>query len=265
MDMWTKLRMKRRRKASLPRTLGNFQYTVQADGTARIIRYTGNAAVLDIPARLQGRKVTEIGDDAFANNTTLTSVIIPEGVISIGDYDDYCGGNSEGIWPCRAFANCTALQHISLPDSLTFIGQNVFSGCSSLTEINLPKGIEFISEYLFQDCTSLTHVEIPNGVRHICAYAFSGCTALPHVNIPYSVEVIDRGAFYGCASLTRINLPWRINRLDFCFVGFSSEKHLFDRCPSLKGVCVDRISYAESWCRANGIPRVYTTGGGFDD
>lgn len=92
-------------------TYGDFEYSVLDDGTVEISRYRGNANVVDIPASINGKRVTSIGDNAFNNRTSLTNVTIPDSVTSIGDW---------------TFHYCPGLTSITIPDSVTRIGKSVF-------------------------------------------------------------------------------------------------------------------------------------------
>ena len=120
------------------------------------------------------------------------SFVIPEGVTGIGN---------------GAFRDCSSLTSVNIPDSVTRIGADAFRDCSSLTSINIPDGVTSIDYFTFSGCSSLTSVNIPDSVTRIESCAFEGCRSLTSVNIPDSVTSIDVGAFYGCSSLTSINIP----------------------------------------------------------
>ena len=128
------------------------------DGTTlRISKYVGNDTALVIPAEINGKKVTSIGNGAFNGNKLLTSVTIPDGVISIESF---------------AFGSCTALTDVVLPDSITSIDGFAFDSCTSLSSVSIPAGVEYIGHRAFLNCTSLKSVTIPAGVKDIGEYAF---------------------------------------------------------------------------------------------
>ena len=133
--------------------------------------------------------MTSIRQNAFAGCTSLTSVTIPDSVTRIS------GG---------AFAHCTSLTSVTIPDSVTYIGDYAFSHCTSLTSVTIPDSVTYIGDYAFWECTSLTSVTIPDSVTSIGDGAFEGCTSLTSVTIPDSVTSIGGGAFEGCTSLTGI-------------------------------------------------------------
>ena len=102
-----------------------------------------------------------------------------------------------------AFDGCTSLTSIIIPDSVTSIGQGAFSGCTELTSINIPGSVISIGVNAFEGCTSLKSVTIGNGVTTINSGAFCGCTNLTSITIPDSVTNIGWSVFCGCALTTR--------------------------------------------------------------
>ena len=146
---------------------GYYMYVLQEDGTAEIVNVyldlLSEINELEIPVELDGHSVTSIGDWAFAGCTGLTSIEIPDSVTSIGDW---------------AFAGCTGLTNIEIPDSVTSIGDGAFWGCGSLTSIEIPDSVTSIGNAAFRYCTGLTSIEIPDSVTSIGEVAFSGCDSL---------------------------------------------------------------------------------------
>ena len=152
--------------------------------------------------------VTSIGQSAFKNCTSLTSVTIPDSVTSISD---------------SMFYGCTSLRSVTIPDSVTSIGWYVFYGCTSLTSVTIPDSVTSIGQYAFYGCTSLTNVTIPDSVTSIDQYAFYGCTSLTNVTIPDSVTSIGKYAFYGCTGLTEISISNGVTSIaDYMFYGCTS-------------------------------------------
>ena len=130
--------------------------------------------------------VKSIGERAFYDCTSLTSIQMPDTVTNIGDY---------------AFADCTALASVTLPKNITQISVCAFSYCTSLKDVAIPDGVTIIGWSAFSDCASLSSVSIPNSVSNIDFYAFAGCKSLSSVIIPSSVKLIGWYAFDGCTSL----------------------------------------------------------------
>ena len=136
--------------------------------------------------------VTYIGNDAFFDCKSLTSINIPNSVTNIGN---------------RAFRGCDLLKRINIPDSVTYIGNLAFAFCSSLTNIDIPNNVTNIGYRAFCYCRSLTSINIPNSVTYIGNDAFWGCKSLTSINISTSVTNIGEGAFKECSSLTNIDIP----------------------------------------------------------
>jgi hypothetical protein len=105
-----------------------------------------------------------------------------------------------------AFADCTSLTRITIPDGVTSIGAFAFLGCTRLASVIIPNSVTSIGSQAFEDCTSLTSITIPDSVTSIGSRAFYGCTRLTSVMIPVSVTSIGDGAFSGCTRLTTIQV-----------------------------------------------------------
>ena len=126
------------------------------------------------------RKVRQIGECAFAGCTNLTSVTIPNSVVMIGN---------------SAFMNCRSLTSVTIPEFLKIIEDHTFSRCSALTSITIPKYVTTIGPGAFGACTSLTSITIPEGVTSLESAAFSGCSSLTSITIPSTVTRIGMGVF----------------------------------------------------------------------
>ena len=116
-------------------------------------------------------------------------ITIPESVTSIGD---------------NAFYECSGLTSVTIPNSVTSIGDNAFSGCTGLTSVTIGNSVTSIGNSAFSECSGLTSVTIGNSVTSIGNSAFYGCSGLTSVTIPNSVTSIGEGAFAGCSGLTSV-------------------------------------------------------------
>ena len=233
----------------------DYAYSVNDAGDGvTITKYNGAEKTVVIPSELGGKPVTAIGNEAFLENTTITSVTIPEGVTSIGSY---------------AFKDCTSLTKVKIPKGVTSIGAYAFIGCSSLTEVKIPEGVTSIGKGVFNSCRKLTEVTIPESVTSIGEDAFAGCSSLTEVKIPEGVTSIGNGAFGYCRSLTEVTIPKSVTSIGgSAFEGCSSltkviipegvtsiGKWAFLRCSSLTEVTIPKSvtsieAYAFSECKA---------------
>ena len=129
--------------------------------------------------------------NVFRECTSLTTIDLPNGVTSIGDY---------------VFCNCSGLTSVTIPNSVISIGPSAFSGCSALTSVTIPNSVTSISGGTFSGCSGLTSVIIPNTVTSIGYGAFWGCSGLTSVTIPSSVTYLGSGVFADCSNLATITV-----------------------------------------------------------
>jgi hypothetical protein len=156
--------------------------------------------------------VTSIGDFAFYDNTSLTSVTIPDSVISIGDFAFYDNtsltsvtiGNSVSSIGASAFSGNTLLASVTIGNSVTSIGASAFRGNTALASVTIPDSVISIGASAFRGNTALASVTIPDSVSSIGASAFRGNTALASVTIGNSVTSIGDNAFKDNTSLTSV-------------------------------------------------------------
>ena len=172
--------------------------------------------------------VTSIGDSAFYGCNSLSEIVIPSSVTSIGDSAFYgCNSLSEIVIPSSvtsigdsAFYGCNSLSEIVIPSSVTSIGDRAFSSCDSLSEIVIPSSVTSIGKSAFRGCNSLSEIVIPSSVTSICDWAFWNCRSLSEIVIPSSVTSIGKGAFYVCDSLSEIVIPSSVTSIgDSAFYG----------------------------------------------
>ena len=188
--------------------------TAEADGfesdRGMIYSYSGGETELEIPAEIGGMSTTSIGRMAFAGNTDITSVVIPEGVTTI-----------EG----SAFEGCSSLKTVVFPNTLMEIDLYAFAGCSSLENVVLPDGVVYVGAAAFYEagCGSFSG---PGAEYCYNCFSYSGfdtmtfgagadlsgdhmfsASAVSHVELPEDLEVLGQGAFSGCANLDELVLP----------------------------------------------------------
>ncbi len=185
-------------------TSGKYKYIILADKTVEITDYTGNASNVTIPSKLNNKKVTSIGFNAFYYKTSLESVTIPSSVTNIDRY---------------AFEDCYYLKNVTMSNSVKNIEKGAFYYCSGLENITLSSNLTTINPYTFYHCETLTAITIPESVKIIDQYAFNRCTSLRNVKIPESVEYIGEYAFYYCSKLAVLFLPSNLKHIGECAFG----------------------------------------------
>ena len=204
----------------------NLTWTLDDEGTL-IISGTGNmptystwkyvpwySSRLLIKNAIIKQGVTNIGIYAFADCTNLVTITIPDSVTSI----EYA-----------AFYDCASLTSITIPDSVTSIGELTFSGCHNITSFIIPDGVKSIEGNTFRDCSKLTSVTIPDSVTSIGSFAFYDCIMLSPVVIPDSVVNIESDVFFNTPYYNDLS-NWEN---DVLYVG----KHLIEAKKSINGHC----------------------------
>ena len=186
-------------------------YTIESGYWCKIKE---NVDTLIIPSSIQGTPVNEIKCLGILN---VKNIIIEDGIRRIGIIGHHTTNENRD----------PELERITIPDSVTSIGESAFSRCTGLTSINIPSGVTRIEYYAFGGCTGLTSINIPNSVTSIGESAFHGCTGLTSINIPSNVTCIASYAFSGCTGLTSINIPSGVTRIEY---------YAFDGCTGLTSI-----------------------------
>ena len=233
--------------------------------TGTITKYNGTDTVVVIPSKINGVTVTTIGTDAFLG-LNITSVTIPANVTEIGSNAfadctnltsvNYAGdwsnltiqsGNpavqdaaNEQLFVFEFILNNTAVIVISYKGTaadvtipsrykgkpVTTIGHAAFFN-SAVTSVTIPDSVTSISDEAFINCPKLTNISIPNSVTYIGFSAFSSCTSLKSITLPSSLSFISGALFLGCSQLTTIHIPVSVT---------SIGNNAFADCPSLMTV-----------------------------
>lgn len=236
--------------------------------TGTIKKYNGNDAVVNIPSEINGTPVTTIGNAAF-RDSSVTSVTIPASVTEIGsnafaDCTNLTSVNYKGDWSnltiqsgnpaVQDAANAPlfdfefippdntavivtnykyngAAADVTIPSRyqgkpVTTIGHAAFFN-SAVTSVTIPDSVTSISDEAFINCPKLTNISIPNSVTYIGFSAFSSCTSLKSITLPSSLSFISGALFLGCSQLTTIHIPVSVT---------SIGNNAFADCPSLMTV-----------------------------
>lgn len=213
-----------------------YAYSENDDGTVTI---TGGNIVtpkLEIPAELEGKKVSAIGMNAFTGNNVITDLVIPEGVTTLYWY---------------SFNTCRNLETVTLPDSLEFIDSWAFERCSKLKTINVPANVTRINGGAFAQNSSMTSITCdPANKNYVSVDGvlftkdMKELVAYPGgiqggYTVPATVNHIGDAAFYGALGLDSVTI---LGNLDF--IGFEA----FAECSKLTDVAIrDGVNYVGYW------------------
>ena len=248
-------------------------YTISDDESYYIVSGIGTYAEKEIiiPSTYQGLPVKKIGNSAFKDRSFITNITIPSSVTSIGSYA-FSGCpienatiptiaisyipktklktvviNGGDTIKDSAFEDCTSLTSVTIPDSVTSIGEDAFRACTRLTSITIPNSVTSIGGFAFYGCSLLKYNEHDNAyylgndtnpyvalvkakgtdfafcdinesTRFIFDEAFDGCSLLTSVTIPDSVTSIGYYAFRGCTGLTSVNYLGEVEQ--WCNISF---------------------------------------------
>ena len=169
--------------------------------------YTGDIV---IPESIEFEGVTcyvkSIAKEAFCNCSSLTSITIPNSVTSIGENAfKNCSLRKVIVSDIAAWCNISFGNYLSNP---LYYAHHLYSDENTeITNLIIPEGVTSIMEYCFAYCSSLSSINIPNSVTSIGGGAFRDCSSLTSITIPNSVTSIEQNTFYGCTSLTSIDIP----------------------------------------------------------
>lgn len=229
--------------------------------TVTITKYTGTESTVILPSTINSWPVTKIGEDALKDNTTITSVTIPDSVTEIGA-NAFAGCTNltsvtyGGDWSnltiqsgnpaVQDAANAQLFDFAFTPDNtavivrykgtaadvtipsrykgkpVTMIDHAAFYN-SAVTSVTIPDSVTSIRDSAFLFCSQLTNISIPNSVTAIGSFAFDGCTKLESITLPSSLSTIQSYAFYNCGNLKTIRIPVSVTFI---------ENFAFDGCPS---------------------------------
>lgn len=240
---------------------------------------------VDFPSSL-----SSIGDCAFSECHGLSDIRIPSNVKNIGIAPfSYCcrlkaivvdpeNPNFKSLDDILYDKDFTTLinapagiekEDISVPSSVTKIGDAAFLGCHKILSVEIPSGVTTIGRYAFGECISLTEINIPSSVSSIGGSAFWWCRNLRSIEIPSGVTTIESWTFVGCSSLVEVKLPSSVTSIAESFSGCRSLKSInipsgvtaiapytFMDCSSLESLTLSSnvTSIGQSaFCRCNNL------------
>ncbi len=253
---------------------GVYEYTVS--GGITITKYIGEETDVVIPETIDGKTVNSIGDDAF-KNSSVTSVLIPNSVTSIGEsafyncaslvnvklsnkltsidalafshtaiesifipktltecdytFYDYCRGPfaycdyltsatfEEGTKTIPSYVLAsTAIEEVTIPDSVTVISKNAFVNCTNLKSLDLSDSLKSIGQEAFKNCVSLSEIVLPDSVTSVGQEAFYDCTSVESIQLSNELTSIDALAFSHTA-IESIEIPKTLTECDYTYSG----------------------------------------------
>ena len=156
--------------------------------------------------------VTSIGNDAF-NGCSITSVVIPEGIVSIGSQSFFeCRQLSSINLPStvrnfawRSFGCCSSIQSIVIPEGVTVLKDAMLYGCESLETVVLPSTLKTIENAVFHYDHNLSKINLPEGLESLQGTVFGECYSLDSIVLPTTLNRIDNSVFYGCSFTSFVN------------------------------------------------------------
>ena len=197
--------------------------------------------------------VTRIGERAFMNCDSLTSVSLPESIERIEDSAfSSCYDLTEIRMPSKAnhigtgaFWHCKKLESIRIPEGVTILYYTTFWGCTNLKSVILPNSLLTLENGVFVDCDSLSTITLPDSIVKIGNYTFGYCDALDSITIPASVTDVGTEPFGNC------------NKLKFLQVAEGNPKYdSRDRCNAIIETATNKLVVG---CAATTIPEGITT------
>lgn len=202
---------------SVPKGL---KYKADNDGNITITGFKSKAKSLTIPAEIDGKPVTAIGEAAFQENTTLEKIVIPEGVESIGD---------------MAFYDCENLSDITIPSTVQDFGMMAFIESAWLNNKVADNHYVVVNDVLVSANYVVGTATVPDGVKRIGSGAFAGALVFS-VKIPDSVTQIDTGAFMLCMALYRITIPASVESIGDAAFSMCFSLESVDIKPGVKTI-----------------------------
>ncbi|MCR5491307.1 MAG: leucine-rich repeat domain-containing protein [Bacilli bacterium] len=232
-------------------------YGKAGDGLV-IVKYNGDKEEVTVPASYEGKAVVALGEKAFAGNTKITAVHLPDSI-------RYVSG----------FYGCSALRSVNIPESVVVIASEAFSQCLGLEMLRIPSSVNEIGGLAFYMCGADVVVdpankaycndecgalldkhkvrlirfpvlrrdekyELPRSIQEIEPFAFAGCEVLQSVTLPVGLEKIGQRAFEKC-SFPSIRIPSGVERID-------SEAFMGEALTVMCDVPVKPEEWAADWC-----------------
>lgn len=170
------------------------KYPIQIDGNnqAKLTTYVGTVTIPKTFV-VEGKtyRVTSVDEMAFANNTTLTKLTLPESITAFGQ---------------GAFTNCSALTDVNIPAAIQEIPSACFAQCKKMAAFTLPEQVKTIGNLAFANCAKANKIELNEGIITIGERAFLGCSSVREITLPSTISKMGGNVFYRASKLTKIHI-----------------------------------------------------------
>ena len=192
-------------------------------------------------------------NNSIVAGCNLSEIIIPNGIVSIGDYAfAYCDALTKITLPegltnigSNAFYSCKNLVTAGVPDSIKSIGASAFDRCEKLESINLPEGLLSIGMTAFYECKSLKGVKVPASLTSVGSDAFSKCTGIESLTLSEGLSVLSEGMFESLSGITELELPSSITVI---------PDSAFANCVNIENLVIpDTVETIEDWAFSGGM------------
>ena len=219
----------------------NFKAGIKNDGTLIITHHLGNATSVTVPSEINGKTVTELGNNAFSggNNTIIRSITLPETLVTIGN---------------EVFMGCSSLKNIELPRSLKSVGKRAFQNCSELDYVTIPNTVDNVGDFIFIGCNTEkldVYCEIPTKPSSWSSYYASNSTnssgthfdiwwgtgAVEYSNENYKMGIKNDGSLIVTHYLGKesaVEIPTSVNGKNVTEIG----SYAFYECSTVQTVTV---------------------------
>lgn len=171
----------------------NRKYPIQLNDNnqAKLTTYAGEVTIPETFA-VEGKtyRVTSVDEMAFANNTMLTKLTLPETITVFGQ---------------GSFTNCSSMTAVNIPAAIQDIPSACFAQCKKMAAFTMPEQVKTIGNLAFANCANANKIELNEGITTIGERAFLGCSSIKEITLPSTVCKIGGNAFYRASKLTKIH------------------------------------------------------------
>jgi hypothetical protein len=168
--------------------------------------------VITIPETIEGYPVTAIEHGAFFRKSTIHSITIPSTITRIGQDAFYFCESLENVYISDLSAWCK-IEFDGSRATPMYYASNLYLNNELLTDVTIPEDITQLADFTFHSCESLTSVTVPKTATEIGYYSLSKCTNLSNITLPDGLKRIDECAFLGCTALEEITIPESVTEI----------------------------------------------------